>query len=67
MAGSCEHGNESWGNMKGRELVDQLFDYIVFSRSAVLRGVNIQLPQYGNAFGSNRGSVRLEANSIIKI
>jgi hypothetical protein len=29
MAGSCEHANEISGNLRGRELLDLLIDYLI--------------------------------------
>jgi hypothetical protein len=34
VAGSCKHGNEPSGSIKGEEWFDQLIDYQLFKASA---------------------------------
>jgi hypothetical protein len=35
VAGSCEHGNEPFGSIKGRELLDQLSNYQSLRKDSV--------------------------------
>lgn len=42
MAGCCDHGNNSWGSIKGTEFLDQLkncrlFKYIALNVALLLR------------------------------
>jgi hypothetical protein len=34
VLGSCEHGNESLGSMKGRKLLEQLSDYDLLKKES---------------------------------
>jgi hypothetical protein len=42
MADSSEHGNERTGFIKGGEFLEQLSDYISFSRRNLLHGVGVR-------------------------
>jgi hypothetical protein len=39
VAGSCEHGNEPSGSIKGGKFLDELRDYISFSTRNLFNGI----------------------------
>jgi hypothetical protein len=41
VAGSCEHGNEPSGSIKGGELADQLSDYQLLKKDCSIEIVDI--------------------------